>query len=687
MNLFELGALLVGLSALFGYINYRYLSVPQPIGLVLIALVASLALLIVETVIPAANVDALIVDVLGEIDFHDTLMHGMLSFLLFAGALHVDVAALRNRFRTIGLMATAGTFVSTLFIGSGTWLLADWFGQPIPFVWALVFGALISPTDPVAVLALFNTVPVPPSLKVTLAGESLFNDGVGVVAFTILLGVALHGGSPSVSHVLELFAAEILGGVVLGLAAGYVCYRLLHGLFELNLQVLITLAAVTVCYAAAIRLDASGPIAMVVAGLFVGNAGMKYALTEGSREYLQQFWSLLDEILNSILFLLIGLEVLIIARGGFEFWMALVVIPLALAGRWLSVFLSALAMRRWEAYTAGTVPILTWGGLRGGIAVALALSLPLNDVRPAVLSITYAVVLFSIIVQGLSVTRLVRSLVPAQSVRSEQAPVVQAPGFRRSMSRGPAPARSARYQGRCTARKARASFSRSGPWRRRPSPSRRSRPGFRPARRSSFWERTCGCRRFGCARFRRPRRPGAPESRFSAVKGPPCRYRPRPSRTATMRPQQSTAGVRARENWPFPRIRNEDGTPPRSPAAPWKTRHSRALLRGQAGVGSRFRLDAWAGSTEPTDRGRVGREDEGALSHPTPRTQAHARLTASEEDGCDGTPSAVRENRALGHPKRATYGFEPESLQLHNQPPFVRGAGPFSLRSTDPGRR
>ena len=436
MNLFELGALLVGLSALFGYINYRYLSVPQPIGMVLIALVASLALLIVETVIPAANVDALIVDVLGEIDFHDTLMHGMLSFLLFAGALHVDVAALRNRFRTIGLMATAGTFVSTLFIGSGTWLLADWFGQPIPFVWALVFGALISPTDPVAVLALFNTVPVPPSLKVTLAGESLFNDGVGVVVFTILLGVALHGGSPSVSHVLKLFAAEILGGVVLGLAAGYVCYRLLHGLFELNLQVLITLAAVTVCYAAAIRLDASDPIAMVVAGLFVGNAGMKYALTEGSREYLQQFWSLLDEILNSILFLLIGLEVLIIARSGFEFWMALVVIPIALAGRWLSVFLSVLAMRRWEAYTAGTVPILTWGGLRGGIAVALALSLPLNDVRPAVLSITYAVVLFSIIVQGLSVTRLVRSFVPAQSVRSEQAPVVQAPGIQESDERG-----------------------------------------------------------------------------------------------------------------------------------------------------------------------------------------------------------------------------------------------------------
>ena len=419
MNLFELGALLVGLSALFGYINYRYLGVPHTIGLVLIALIASLALLLVETVVPAANVDALIVDVLGAIDFHDTLMHGMLSFLLFAGALHVDLGALRSRFRTIGLMATAGTLVSTFFIGTGTWLLADLFGQPIPFVWALVFGALISPTDPVAVLALFNAVPVPRSLKVTLAGESLFNDGVGVVVFTILLGIAVHGSSPSTLHVLELFASEVLGGVALGLAAGYVCYRLLHGLFELSLQVLITLAAVMVCYAAAIRLDASGPIAMVVAGLFVGNAGMKYALTEGSRDYLQQFWSLLDEILNSVLFLLIGLEVLIIARSGFEFWMALTVVPLALAGRWLSVFLSVLAMRRWEEHSTGTVQILTWGGLRGGIAVALALSLPFNDVRPAVLSITYVVVLFSIIVQGLSVTRLVRSLVPAQSVRSD----------------------------------------------------------------------------------------------------------------------------------------------------------------------------------------------------------------------------------------------------------------------------
>ena len=414
MSLFEIGAFLIGLSALFGYINHRYLRAPHTIGLVLIALAASLALLVIESLVPAANVDTLIVGVLGRIDFHETLMHGMLSFLLFAGALHVDLFALRSRYRTIGLMATAGTVVSTLVIGTVTWLLAGWAGHSIPFVWALVFGALISPTDPVAVLALFRTVPVPPALKVTLAGESLFNDGVGVVVFTILVGVAVQGGEPSFLHIGELFAVEVLGGLALGLVAGYIGYRAMHHLDEPNLEALITLAVVMVCYAAAIRLEASGPIAMVVAGLFIGNKGMTYAVSERSRDYLQKFWMLLDEILNSVLFLLIGLEVLIIARTGFDFWIGVLVIPVTLAGRWLAVFLSIAALRRWEAFTRGAVPVLTWGGLRGGIAVALALSLPANEFRPLILHVTYVVVLFSIIVQGLTVTRLIRRVVPMQ---------------------------------------------------------------------------------------------------------------------------------------------------------------------------------------------------------------------------------------------------------------------------------
>ena len=418
MSLFEIGAVLIGLSAVFGYINHRYLGAPHTIGLVLIALAASLALLLVEAVVPAANVDALILGVLGGIDFHDTLMHGMLSFLLFAGALHVDLPALGRRYRTIGLMATGGTLLSTLLIGAGTWLLAEWGGHPIPFVWALVFGALISPTDPVAVLALFRTVRVPSSLKVTLAGESLFNDGVGVVVFTLVIGVALQGGEPGLLHIGELFAVEVLGGAALGLVAGYTGYRAMHRLDELNLQVLITLALVMVCYAIAIRLDTSGPIAMVVAGLFVGNEGTEYAVGEGAREYLRKFWSLLDNVLNSVLFLLIGLEVLIIVRSGFEYWMGLLAIPVALAGRGLSVWFSIAASRRWEAHSRGAVSVLTWGGLRGGIAVALALSLPANDHRPFILSITYVVVLFSIIVQGLTVERLIRRVVPAQPAPS-----------------------------------------------------------------------------------------------------------------------------------------------------------------------------------------------------------------------------------------------------------------------------
>ena len=419
MSLFEIGAALIALSALFGYVNHRYLRAPHTVGLVLIALAASLGLLLVESLAPGADVDALVLDVLRGVDFHDTLMHGMLSVLLFAGALHVDLSALRRRLRTIALMASAGTLISTFAIGTGAWLLADWAGHPIPFVWALVFGALISPTDPVAVLALFRTVPVPSSLKATLAGESLFNDGVGVVVFTLVLGVALHGGEPQLLHIGELFLVEVVGGVVLGLVAGYLCYRAVHRLDETNLDILVSLAVVMATYAAALRLGASGPIAMVVAGLFVGNDGTRYAAGASSREQLRRFWSVLDEILNSVLFLLIGLEVLIIARDGFEYWMGLLAVPVALAGRWLSVFPCTAVLRRREPAAQGAVAVLTWGGLRGGIAVALALSLPAVEARPFIVSITYVVVLFSILVQGSTVAPLIRRAVRVPSASSD----------------------------------------------------------------------------------------------------------------------------------------------------------------------------------------------------------------------------------------------------------------------------
>lgn len=425
MTLFEIGAFLIGLSALFGYINHRFLKAPHTIGLVLIALAASLTIIVIELLLPASDADVLITGVLDQIDFHEALMHGMLSFLMFAGALHVDFSALRSRSRAIAMMATVGTVISAFVIAGGVWLVFDLAGVPMPFVWALVFGALISPTDPVAVMGLFRTLDVPDTLEAKMAGESLFNDGVGVVLFTVIVSIAVGGAAPSADPgylaLAEVFAVEVFGGALLGFVAGYAGYRAMHHIDEHNLEVLITLAVVMVTYAVAIRVHMSGPIAMVVAGLLIGNKGMKYAVSENTRDYVQKFWSLLDEILNSVLFLLIGLEVLIILRTGFGLWVGLAIIPITLLGRWLAVYLSISLLQRWEAFTKGAVSILTWGGLRGGIAVALALSLPANDYRPAILSVTYAVVLFSIIVQGLTVGRLVERVIPADLEPSEAA--------------------------------------------------------------------------------------------------------------------------------------------------------------------------------------------------------------------------------------------------------------------------
>ncbi len=423
MTIFEIGAFLIGLSAIFGYVNYRYLRLPHTIGLVMIALAASLVIILVEVLHPESPVLEIITGVLLQIDFYDTVMHGMLSFLLFAGALHVDFAVFKTRARAIALMATVGILISTFLIGWVSWFILNVFGIPMPFIWALVFGALISPTDPVAVLGLFKTVDVPETLEAKMAGESLFNDGVGVVVFTVVLAIAMggsdHGGAVDALSVGKLFLEEAVGGAVLGLIAGYAGYRAMHRIDEHNLEVLITLALVMVTYALAIRLHMSGPIAMVLAGLFIGNKGMKYAVSDTTRDYIRKFWSLVDEILNSVLFLLIGLEVLVIARLVDHAGVALLLIPVSLFARWVAVAVPISILSRWSTFTKGAIPILTWGGLRGGIAVALALSLPMNEYKPTILTITYAVVLFSIIVQGLTIKPLVERIVPRVDLAKE----------------------------------------------------------------------------------------------------------------------------------------------------------------------------------------------------------------------------------------------------------------------------
>ncbi len=415
LSIFDIIASLLFLSAVFGYINHRYLRLPHTIGLVVIALAASGAIILLELIAPATSVSETVTAALGSIDFYDTLMNGMLSVLLFAGAVHVDFEERAARKWAIGLMATVGVVTSTFLIGTVMWWVFNAAGVPMPYIWALVFGALISPTDPVAVLGILKTVRVPKLLEAKIAGESLFNDGVGVVVFSIILTIAMGAGatggeSVGAMDVFKLFMLEAVGGAILGIVAGYIAYEGMRRIDEHNLEVLITLALVCGTYALALHLHMSGPIAVVVAGLFIGNHGARFAMSENTRRHVFQFWELSDEILNSVLFLLIGLEVLVIGSA-FEYaWIALIAIPIVLSARFIAVAIPISLLSLRETFTKGAITMLTWGGLRGGISVALALSLPATLFKAPILAATYAVVVFSIVVQGLTMKSLVQKL-------------------------------------------------------------------------------------------------------------------------------------------------------------------------------------------------------------------------------------------------------------------------------------
>lgn len=412
LSLFDIIAVLLVLTAAFGWVNHAVLKLPQTIGLLVMALAASLVLISVELAFPELRLYDDAASVVRQVDFEKTVLNGLLAFLLFAGALHVDFSAMKSRYGSIAIMATAGVLLSTLLVGTGFWLLARLFDVPMPFAWALVFGSLISPTDPVAVLSTLKRVAVPKSLETIMTGESLFNDGVGVVFFTVLLAAATSLGSDTFDliHIGELFLVDAVGGGILGLVTGYIAYRAMRAIDDYPVEVLISLALVTGTYALATKLQMSGPIAVVVAGILVGNRGPVDALSDQTQRFMFGFWTLIDEILNSVLFLLIGLEVLVL-RFDFSFIdLAISAIPLTLIARLVSVGLPVLALRRGSNFPRGTIRILTWGGLRGGISVALALALPESNIKTIILAATYAVVLFTIIVQGLTLAPLVRRI-------------------------------------------------------------------------------------------------------------------------------------------------------------------------------------------------------------------------------------------------------------------------------------
>jgi len=438
LSLFEIAALLLVLSAGLSWVNRAYLKLPHTIGLLVMALFASFILMAMEAFFPAIGLTDTMQSALGQIDFNETLMKGMLGFLLFAGALHVDLGKLKDAKWAIGSMATFGVVLSTFIVGTGFWGLAKLFGLDIPFIWALVFGSLISPTDPVAVLSILKTVKMPKSLETKIAGESLFNDGVGVVVFTLILAIAVGGsgghallgefqlagpimaaaggGSIGVLDVIELFVVDAVGGAILGGIAGWITYRMMARIDEHAIEILISLACVAGTYALAQRIDIlghhlSGPIAVVIAGLMIGNKGASVAMSEHTQETLFGFWEMIDEILNSVLFLLIGLEILVLGLVPQYALIGAVAIPLVLLARLCAVFVPMKVIGTFKNFTKGAVPVLTWGGVRGGISVALALSLPDNEYKPLILTATYAVVVFSIIVQGLTIKKVVESRV------------------------------------------------------------------------------------------------------------------------------------------------------------------------------------------------------------------------------------------------------------------------------------
>ncbi len=414
MGILDLITLLIFLSAGFTLINITVLKLPSTIGLMAIALIMSVIVLISGIFIP--HLTDVAVHIMEEFDFQEVLLHVMLSFLLFAGALSIDLSKLVEERIPILVLATFGVLMSTAIVGFLMFEVFQYVGEPVPLVYCLLFGALISPTDPIAVLALIKKANLSKNLEIKIAGESLFNDGIGVVVFLTILSVAERGVDfVSGIDITLLFGQEVLGGLAMGAGLGFIGFKLLDYIENdhVELEVLVTLSLVTGGNRIAELLHLSGPLAMVTMGLFIGNEGRSDKLAQATGEYVYKFWHLLDEALNAILFILIGLEMIVIAQTFKADYIAIgmIAVGVVLVARFIGVSIPIMLMSRWRSFEKGTIAILTWGGLRGGLSVAMALSLPdelLGVYKDLIVASTYSVVLFSILVQGLTISKLIK---------------------------------------------------------------------------------------------------------------------------------------------------------------------------------------------------------------------------------------------------------------------------------------
>lgn len=410
MQLYDVFAILTVLAAGFGYLNHRFLRLPDTIGVMLLSLLVSLAVILLSLAYPTLFRQA--TDLIRGIDFYTILVRFMLGFLLFAGAIHIDAHQLKKQSSYVLSFSTISVLLSTALIAFLLYGVCLLFHQPIPLIHCLLFGALISPTDPIAVLSILRKAGIPPALEVLVTGESLFNDGVGIVVFLCVFQITQAGtGHLPTGDVLLLFVREAGGGILLGIILGYAGFYLLRTIDYYQVELLITIAIVMGGNLIAEYLHVSGPLAMVMAGLITGNKTLPQGTTDESRDYIEKFWGMIDNLLNALLFLLIGLEMLVIPFNRLILLTGCLAIPIVLLARYVSVQLPISLIHYKSGFTKNAVGILTWGGLRGGLSVALALSVPAAMGGQYLLAITYIVVLFSIIIQGLTIGKFAQRFI------------------------------------------------------------------------------------------------------------------------------------------------------------------------------------------------------------------------------------------------------------------------------------